>query len=219
VVVSEPQGGRGRLDALVAASSSGAEFLARDARARALLDEDRLPQGASWRTIAEAAFEDAGMAGLRMEKRRRLLQIAAWDLTGELPVERAGTALADLADACLEIALLAVSAPQELAVIALGKLGGRELNYVSDIDLAFVTRGDLDAGTRAAERLLAELGGYAPEGRAYIIDVSLRPEGRSGALVRSLDGALEYYERWADAWEHQALIKARTVAGDAEVGA
>ncbi len=106
-----------------------------------------------------------------------------------------------------------------LAVIAMGKLGGAELNYVSDVDVLFVTRGDPGPATRAAERLLRLVGGVTPEGRPYELDAALRPEGRDGPLVRSLDGYRAYYERWAATWESQALLKARPVAGDAAVGA
>ncbi|MGH2825473.1 MAG: bifunctional [glutamine synthetase] adenylyltransferase/[glutamine synthetase]-adenylyl-L-tyrosine phosphorylase, partial [Actinomycetota bacterium] len=105
-----------------------------------------------------------------------------------------------------------------LAVVAMGKLGAQELNYISDIDVMFVASGDLERATKAAEALLAELGTMAPEGQAYVIDTNLRPEGRSGALVRSLDGFLEYYRRWAKTWEYQALLKARPAAGHLHLG-
>jgi glutamate-ammonia-ligase adenylyltransferase len=216
--VTPSRAGSPRREALAHASRSGAEFVARDSRSRSLLDEAELPDRDGYRAIADEASARGGMSELRLEKRRRLLQIASWDLGGELPFERVGAALADLADACLGVGLRAVNAPDDLAIVALGKLGGRELNYVSDIDVIFVSRGDSAASTRAAEALLAALGGYFPEGRAYDIDVSLRPEGRSGVLVRSLRAALEHYERWAGAWEHQALIKARPAAGNIDVG-
>jgi [glutamine synthetase] adenylyltransferase / [glutamine synthetase]-adenylyl-L-tyrosine phosphorylase len=194
-----------------------AELLDRDEKSRALLEsEGPLPgPGGYLAAIREAAAE--GMAGLRLEKRRRLLEIAARDLNAEILVETATLALSHLADACLQVTLELIEAPADLGVVAMGKLGGQELNYVSDIDIMFVTAGDSGGSTKAGELLLRELGEFAPEGRAYIIDANLRPEGRSGALVRSLDGYMDYYERWAKAWEFQALIKARAAAGNKSV--
>ncbi|MCL6645122.1 MAG: hypothetical protein K6U88_09150 [Dehalococcoidia bacterium] len=103
--------------------------------------------------------------------------------------------------------------PLPFAVIGLGKLGARELNVASDLDLVFVYEGegpeDLEAAVRCAERVLAEIraAGWEP-------DADLRPEGRSGPLARSLAGFLEYWQRYADPWEFQALLRARAVAGD-----
>jgi glutamate-ammonia-ligase adenylyltransferase len=208
-----------RAAAVARASRTLGAFLAGDEGARAVLEERSLPTAADYAEQIGAAWDEGGAPELRREKRRRLLQVAAWDLCAQAPLERVGAALADLADACLETTLQACGAPPGLAVIALGKLGGAELNYVSDIDIVFVTDDDAAASTVAAERTLALLGGFAPEGRAYLIDTSLRPEGRSGALVRTLEGALEYHRRWAQPWEHQALIKARAAAGDRDVGA
>ena len=95
----------------------------------------------------------------------------------------------------------------------MGKCGGHELNYVSDVDVIFVGEGALDA----AGRLAAATMRVATE--AFLeIDANLRPEGRSGPLVRTLDGHVSYYRRWAQTWEFQALLKARPVAGDAELG-
>jgi len=208
-----------RLARLRAGSRTLSEFLDRDERAAVLaVAPEPLPGPDEYRATMLATLDEAGFGGLRLEKRRRLLQIAALDLAGEIGIEEVGAALADLAGACLNAALTAVGAPKDLCVIGMGKLGGRELNYSSDIDVMFVTRGDPNDATKPASDLLSSLGEFSVEGQAYRIDVDLRPEGRSGALVRSLDGYLEYYRRWADDWEHQALIKARPVAGDMELG-
>ena len=212
-------GAEERLARLRAGSRTLSEFVERDERAAALATSDeRLPPPDEYKVAMAAALDEAGFAGLRLEKRRRLLQIAALDLAGEIGMEEVGAALADLAGACLNAGLAAAGAPNDLCVIGMGKLGGRELNYASDIDVMFVTRGDPSAATKAAGELLRALGEFSPEGQAFRIDVDLRPEGRSGALVRSLDGFFEYYRRWAHDWEHQALIKARPVAGDMELG-
>ena len=201
--------------ALRAASKSLGEFLERDEAARRLLRQDApLPERAGYLQVMQAALADGGMGEVRLEKRRRLLEIAARDLAGELGLDRVGAALAALADACLEVALRDVDAPEGMTVVAMGKLGGRELNYVSDIDVMFMARGETGRATKAAESLLRVLGEVSPEGRAFQIDTNLRPEGRNGALVRPLDGYIEYYRRWAKPWEFQALIKARPSAGD-----
>jgi glutamate-ammonia-ligase adenylyltransferase len=109
------------------------------------------------------------------------------------------------------------------AVIGMGRLGGAELSYASDIDVLFVYEGtrpvDFDVAERLAEQLVAEIGATTSEGQTFRIDARLRPEGNQGPLARSLDGYAAYYERWALTWERQALAKARLVAGDPEVGA
>jgi len=205
------------LAVLADASRSLAAFAQSDEAARRLVEgSDPLPD--DYLAIARAALEAGGARELRLEKRRRLMQIAVRDLEGELRLEDVGRALSDLADACLQVTLDAIGAPEGLAVIAMGKLGGRELNYSSDIDLMFVGDADGTDATRAAETLVAELGGFFPEGQAFRIDLALRPEGGAGALVRSLEGYLEYYKRWAKEWEFQALIKARVAAGAPDVG-
>jgi len=109
-----------------------------------------------------------------------------------------------------------------MAVIAMGKWGGRELNYASDIDALFVYRTPSEPGQtadrarRVAEAFISILG--SDDDGAYRVDADLRPEGRRGALVRSLDSYREYWERWAGTWELQSLIKARPVAGDPGLG-
>jgi glutamate-ammonia-ligase adenylyltransferase len=103
--------------------------------------------------------------------------------------------------------------PGRLAVIAMGKCGGRELNYVSDVDVVFVAEPADAATARARGPGDAHLGESCFE-----VDANLRPEGRQGALVRTLDGHVAYYKRWAKTWEFQALLKARPIAGDPELG-
>lgn len=206
-----------RWQALDLASRSLCSFVSDDQRARELLGADEaLPEG--FHASLGAALAEGGIDGVRVEKRRWLAAIAGRDLAGELALEQVGRALADLADAAIAVTLDALDAPADLAVIAMGKLGGRELNYSSDIDLLFVVDGDPDAGTKAAGGLVTTLGEFGAGGQAYRIDLNLRPEGRSGALVRSLDSYLEYYRRWAKEWEFQALLKARACAGSEELG-
>ncbi len=183
---------------------------------------------------------------LRVGYRRRLLQLAGRDLTGAESLAQVAAELADLAAAALEAALAIArsqlppgSAPARLAVIAMGKCGGRELNYASDIDVIFVAEpgaeetgpgagtgqaGDgreaaaLRTATRLAAGMIRVCSAAATEEALFPVDPNLRPEGRDGPLVRTLASHRAYYERWAKTWEFQALLKARPVAGDAELG-
>ena len=209
---------RARLAALEPVSRSLSEFAENDQAAGELLGRDALPDHEEYVDIGRHALSRGDMGELRVEKRRRLVEIAARDAAGEIQLETATAALAALADAWLQVTLEYVAAPDDLAIVAMGKLGGNELNYVSDIDVMFVANNDPARAIKATESLLQELGGHSPQGRAYFIDVNLRPEGRSGALVRSVESYLEYYERWAKTWEYQALLKARAAAGNHDVG-
>jgi glutamate-ammonia-ligase adenylyltransferase len=142
--------------------------------------------------------------------------------------------LSELADAVLEGALAAARAqlPADapgvrLAIIGMGKCGGRELNYVSDVDVIFVAEPEEGVAEAAALRTATTLAAatmrlcsqHTAEGTIWEVDANLRPEGRSGALVRTLRSHVGYYERWAKTWEFQALLKARAVAGDEALGA
>ena len=173
------------------------------------------------------------VAALAAAYRRRLLHLAARDLTGVATVDVVGEELADIAAAVLEAALAVAraelppgAAPCRLAVVAMGKCGGRELNYASDVDVIFVAEPvkdeDETAALGTASRLAAGLIGVCarstPEGSIFPVDPNLRPEGRAGPLVRTLTSHLAYYERWAKTWEFQALLKARPVAGDMTLG-
>jgi [glutamine synthetase] adenylyltransferase / [glutamine synthetase]-adenylyl-L-tyrosine phosphorylase len=167
--------------------------------------------------------------GLRIAYRRGLLRLAARDLTGAVSLDQAAAELADLAAAALEAALAIAraelppgAAKARLAVIAMGKCGGRELNYASDVDVIFVAEpagaDALRTATRLAAGLIRVCSQSTPEGTLFPVDANLRPEGRDGPLVRTLASHRAYYERWAKTWEFQALLKARPVAGDAALG-
>ena len=175
------------------------------------------------------------VAALAAAYRRRLLHLAARDMTAVASVEEVSEELADIAAAVLEAALAVArselapgSAPCRLAVVAMGKCGARELNYASDVDVIFVAEpvteapGDETAALATAGRLAAGLIGVCarstPEGSIFPVDPNLRPEGRQGPLVRTLASHRAYYERWAKTWEFQALLKARPVAGDMTLG-
>ncbi|WP_129337755.1 bifunctional [glutamine synthetase] adenylyltransferase/[glutamine synthetase]-adenylyl-L-tyrosine phosphorylase [Cellulomonas endophytica] len=178
----------------------------------------------------------AGVDALRLGYRRRLLRIAATDVTGPdllTPLPAVAAALADLAGAALEGALAVARADLEdhgrgvrLAVIGMGKAGGRELNYVSDVDVVYVAEPvegvDEDAALVAGARLAAGLARVCsvPSGEPELwpVDAALRPEGKNGPLVRTLASHAAYYDRWAKSWEFQALLKARPLAGDRALG-
>lgn len=149
-------------------------------------------------------------------RNKEFLRIAARDLTGLDSLETVGADLAALGRQVLESACtLAASRDGDelcLAVIGMGKLGGDELNYSSDIDVLFVGEGSRDAIERRA-RAVIDLAG-----RCFRIDVNLRPEGRDGPLVRSVESYEAYWDKWAEPWEFQALLKARPAAGDTELG-
>ncbi len=170
--------------------------------------------------VATVASAEDPEASLRIFKHRHFTRIALRDLLKLTTLREVGRCLAELADAVLEGALYIASDGDtgQLAVIAMGKLGGRELNYSSDVDVMLISSGvggELDT----ARRLLEVMEGPQTEGIAWRIDMDLRPEGKSGPLSRSLEAYLRYYRRWAQAWEFQALIKRRVCAGNLELGA
>lgn len=159
---------------------------------------------------------------LRRWQRRHLLGVAARDVFDTAGVEVVGADLAALAGASLEAALVTIDPQVPFTVIALGRLGGSELGYASDLDVAFVYRGDGAADAAEAERtataLLRFIGGGTPADRLWAVDAGLRPEGRDGPLARSLAGWDAYLDRWASTWERQAYLRARPVAGDQALG-
>ncbi len=190
---------------------------------------------------------EARLNALRRFKYRQLLRIGCRDILGDADLTVTAEELARLADVCLSAAwrwaeerlerLYGVptgpdGAPTGLAVIGMGKLGGEELNYSSDIDLIFVygqdgrtTGGEAgrmpngDFFAEAVKGIVEALEAVTDEGHAFRVDLRLRPEGRMGALILSLDGYRAYFADRAELWERQALIKARVCAGDAGVGA
>ncbi len=161
---------------------------------------------------------------LRRFQRRELLRIGACDLLGLFDMPTVAAQLSHLADslirACLTVAETEAGVSTDgFVVLAMGKLGGEELNYSSDVDLLFVAMLEPTAYLRLAERLIDALTRATDEGFLYRVDMRLRPWGSSGALVSSLDGHIRYLAKPARLWEKQALLKARVVAGDVAVGA
>ena len=188
---------------------------------------------------AERLEGDAAWVALRVRYRHQLAVLAAWDLSQTDPlavVDTVAAALADLAGAALDAALVVARrevkypevevADTRLAIIGMGKSGARELNYLSDVDVIFVVEsfsgdgGDkaVEIGTKLAMLTMKGINELATEPGLWEVDANLRPEGKDGALVRTLESHLAYYDRWAKSWEFQALLKARPLAGDLELG-
>jgi glutamate-ammonia-ligase adenylyltransferase len=160
--------------------------------------------------------------GLRRWKDRNLLGIAARDVLSAADVDTVGQDLSALAEASIEVALTALEPAIPFCVLALGRLGGAELSYASDLDLVFVYDGgarEADEALRVASGLKRFLGGATPADQLYPVDTNLRPEGKQGPLARSVEAFVHYWERYALVWERQAMMRARPVAGDRQLGA
>lgn len=242
---------RGRLVDIFGMSEALGDFLVRHPpRWECLIDAEGLAQAPQGQVVRAALLEAVGadaaaaqpiaandgaetLDALRVAYRQQLLGIAARDLAGLAEMEAVASWLADLADAVLEAALaiaragLDESATQcTLAIIGMGKCGGRELNYVSDVDVIFVAEAEhaddepamLRTATALATGVMRACNAVTAEGAIWEVDPNLRPEGKQGALVRTIASHVGYYERWAQTWEFQALLKARHVAGDRDLG-
>jgi len=240
---------RDRLIAVLGASSALGDHLVRHPEDWRLLEPEPGPSakpetlraellravGADPNAAEPIAFspDNDAYEALRVQYRRGVLTLAARDLTGLADLEEVAAELADLAAGALEAALAvaraglpAHSAPCRLTVIGMGKCGGRELNYVSDVDVVFVAEAphgvDESAALRTATTLATAMmrvcSAATAEGTLWPVDAGLRPEGRAGPLVRTVASHHTYYIRWAQTWEFQALLKARPVAGDVELG-
>lgn len=236
---------------LICDSAPGTGVPAGFVRAELLRAVDADPEAAEPVAGTHVPADRAGSGGdgppsytdrLRRAYRARLLRIAATDVTAPDPtavLPAVAAALADLAAAALEGALAVARADEEdhavgvrLAVLGMGKTGGRELNYISDVDVIYVAEPgvladgapacDEDHALRVAARLAGRLAqvcsGPSAEPALWQVDAALRPEGKQGPLVRTLASHVAYYERWAVTWEFQALLKARPVAGDLALG-
>lgn len=160
---------------------------------------------------------------LRRYQQKELLRIGTADLLALSDLHAVMLRLSDLADAIVTVALQVVSEHLQIplegfSVLALGKLGGRELNYSSDIDLLFLAASDTPGNQRLAQHLIEVLTHATGEGFLYRVDVRLRPWGRTGRLVPTPEEHLTYLKQHARLWEKQAMLKARWIAGDEELG-
>jgi len=215
---------------------------------RAPLDDEALRSDLAAQ-LAEGSDYDAKLAILRDFKQRHMLGVGARDICGSADLEQTLKEMTSLADACVQAALeIAETEVQKrygaptaagdtatrasIVVIAFGKLGGRELNYSSDIDLMFIFSHEgetlpKDGGesvsnqeyfAKVAEKCIDLLARHTELGHLFRVDMRLRPQGSKGPLVSSLDAHLYYYESFGEVWERQALLKARPIAGDKELG-
>ena len=173
-------------------------------------------------SLAWRGDADERRRALQRLTRAEVVRIASRDVLGLDGVEATASSLTGLAEAVLEAALSTLEPGVHMAVIAMGRFGGAELSYASDLDVMLVYDGstaeDFAAADETAGSLLRFVSGDTPAERIFILDADLRPEGKQGPLARSLEGYRAYYERWAQTWERQALLRARPVAGDADVG-
>ena len=189
-------------------------------------------------TLPSGEVLSSSRSDLRKSYRKSLMSIIDFDLSSESPLDvfqSVAASLADLTDRTLAAALIVAKnellaegklddrslSECQLAVISMGKTGARELNYISDVDVIYVADGSgdyLDVATKLATRMAACIYEPGVEPGLWQVDPNLRPEGKSGALVRSLDAHIAYYEKWAEPWEFQALLKARFSAGNQQLG-
>ncbi len=226
---------------LASASPWAAEYLARyPILLDELLDARTLhmpPVWAQLKTVLRSRLDEAAddserqMDVLRHFKHAQTLHLLAQDLAGELPLEKLSDHLSDLADLILsEVLRIAWRALRtrhcdepRFAIVAYGKLGGKELGYASDLDLIFLYQDDAPEAAENYARLAQGINRWmtsmTPAGVLYETDLRLRPDGASGLLVSSLDGFADYQRTHAWVWEHQALTRARCVAGDARIAA
>jgi glutamate-ammonia-ligase adenylyltransferase len=226
-----------RLARVLASSRYAVELLKRAPQTVQMLADDQELQP---RSLAELMAEMHAAAGrqsssvgaveaIRAIRRRELFRVAAGDLLGVNDVLSVGAALTDLASATIDATLaVAREASREpvprIAVIAMGRWGGREMSYASDADAIFVmedaNNGDSDP-TKVATSVINEMRTLLTRPSAdpsLSIDADLRPEGKGGALIRSLTAYRNYYSRWSSTWELQALVRADALAGDGELG-
>jgi len=219
-----------RLCLILGSSRIMAEAIERNPELIADLDDDQALAPAPRPALVEDAVERLGRPGDEGRRRARLvrltqeqmLRIATRDLLDIDDIASTGGALTDVAEAVLEAAVDHVAPAVAFCVVGMGRLGGAEMSYASDLDVLFVfddpADGAQDLAEEAAEALLRFIHGPSPAQRVATIDLGLRPEGSQGRLARDLNGYQAYFDRWAQTWERQALLRARIVAGDRALG-
>jgi glutamate-ammonia-ligase adenylyltransferase len=244
--ISSDQLAFGRLCKILGASVGLFDFLSREpASLELFFQEPVLPTAES--SLSALTKAVTSVSAIRIAYRFELLKIAIYDVSAQDPLDKldlVAASLANLAAATIEAGLILARselsdaanpihfpvrdvANTRIAVIGMGKCGARELNYISDVDVIYVaepassdieTDRALEIATKVCSRMMRIM--YEPDSEPALwqVDANLRPEGKAGALVRSLDSHKTYYERWAESWEFQALLKARPIAGDAGLG-
>ena len=242
--LSADERARRRVCAILGASQwLGDYVIAEPERAAAINEDPGSPRDVLFEAVgARALSSGAWVAGreanaddLRAAYRRVLLHLAADDLTSGSPEEAmpsVGARIADLVDATMDAGLALARRDVDpegtvpFAIIAMGKTGARELNYISDVDVIYVAKagadGDersaLEKATRLASATASACSGPGTQAPLWTVDANLRPEGRNGVLVRTIESYRQYWDKWAQTWEFQALLKARACAGDLQLG-
>ncbi|RPJ84186.1 MAG: hypothetical protein EHM18_12255, partial [Acidobacteria bacterium] len=200
-------------------------WLMEQGRLDLLADSDYFATEVEAMTRAVEGSPDHALDAVRRLRRRETLRIGTQDLLGRASLEASIGQISYLADAVLQIVFKIIfqrlaGSPAPFAVMALGKLGGRELNFSSDVDLLYVhaDAADHTAMTRLAREYTRALTDFTAEGHLYRVDLRLRPMGKTGEIVYPLRACLHYYETWADTFDRLALMKCRHVAGSRELG-
>ncbi|RBA23776.1 Glutamine synthetase adenylyltransferase [Herminiimonas fonticola] len=230
-----------RVIRMIAASDWAAKYLTRHPLLLdELLDDRTLKAAPDWKAFARDCRErldetpgdtERQMDVLREMHHAQLIRLLAQDLVGDMSVERLADHLSELADKLVEATIQTIwkglpnrhREEPKFAVIAYGKLGGKELGYASDLDVIFLyDDDDQDAPAlyaKLAQRFITWMTAHTPAGILFDVDIALRPDGASGLLVSTVSSFEKYQTTSAWLWEHQALTRARFCAGDAEIGA
>ena len=242
--LSRDERARRRVCAILGGSQWLGDYVIADPARAAAINEDPgdprnvLYEAVGARTVGRGVWVAAWEAtadDLRAAYRRVLLHLAADDLTSGSPEDimpSVGARIADLVDATLDAGLALARRDVDpegtvpFAIIAMGKTGARELNYISDVDVIYVAeagedgdeRSALEKATRLASATASACSGPGTQAPLWTVDANLRPEGRNGVLVRTIESYRQYWDKWAQTWEFQALLKARACAGDPELG-
>ncbi|HSQ12831.1 MAG TPA: hypothetical protein VLM90_07430, partial [Candidatus Deferrimicrobium sp.] len=233
-------------DALIRQGNHWPVFFARQLKTKQKLVSEHAKEFKA--TIKDSSSFDEFCAALRRHKQREYLRIGARDLMASVTMEETVRELTALADASLDAAYRFCRAEVEkdfgqlnlpgsakanrFVVIGMGKLGGGELNFSSDVDVIFLyenDEGESSGGSKGTvgpreffsaigQKIIHAMGDITEYGFVFRIDLRLRPLGANGPLVQSVDSAMLYYESWGQCWERAAMIKARPVAGAIELG-
>jgi len=233
-MLRDSSGAAARLTQVLSGSRFAGELLAYIPEAAAWLenDDELCPRALSMleeevcAIIARHNAPDEAAAVLRIVRRREVLRLAMAATLGLLSVQEIARGLSDITTVFLQgiVAVIRQSAAAsddsiEFAIIGMGRFGGREIGFGSDTDVMYVYRPksvDQETAQSAARFIIGELGRLTEDARLPLeLDIDLRPEGKDGVVVRSLDSYRAYYERWSLTWEAQALLRARGLAGDA----
>jgi glutamate-ammonia-ligase adenylyltransferase len=203
--------------------SSRPELIERFARADADTLDARTLELEALEVPADPDDLELYLDAIRLARRDETVLAGCVQLAGTVPFERVSDFLSTVAETCVRWALHAAERPSTplLAVLGMGKIAGREFTYQSDLDLIFLYAdavSDVTRPARVAQRLISHLTSMTAAGVAYAVDSRLRPSGRQGALVSTFESFARYQHEHAATWEHLALMRARTVAGDIESG-